>query len=250
MATYTSNLNLVKPDGTETVKRSDFNGNMEKIDAEAGFRNQQKVWNTEGMTLSQFIDECETMMGTKKGLTSLGYINAAVTNPWGLDFNGYVFGLYNSEGYKAILIVSSWFNLKIGKIAKSGSVWDTTIRQITENRFVVGQSVSTLAFEGYGYVTQGGTKIVACFPMAGIMTVVPTLLTGSRFEVRGITGYVGEFTSGNSVELVGNSNYTVNIVRRNGAHVLEIDIIKASGTYNVLNNTPVTVHCAALNLQF
>ena len=190
-------------------------------------------------------------MGSRKGVSFLGYINYSVVEPWGLDFNGYVLGIYHNANYKIILIVASGNNIRAGKLAKVAGTWDETIYQITDNRFMENESFSS-TFEGFGRITSSGTKIAFDIPVVKqiLAAQTPTLQTGSRFEVRGINGYVGEFGSSNSVEVVGNSAYTVTCVRRNLGAVIHIEITKNSGDFGVTNNTPIQVFCNPLKIKF
>ena len=250
MATYTSRLNLKKPAGNENINISDINGNMDLIDAEVTYRNQRTTWSSE-TTVTQFINACETAMGSQKGLTFLGYINYSVVEPWGLDFNGYVLGLYHTEGYKAIFIVASGNNCRFGKITKINGVWDERIHQSSENRYVLNESISS-TFEGFGRLTSSGTKIAFSIPLPKNIpsNLTPVLQTGSRFEIRGITGYVGNFTAGNSEEVVGNSDYSLYVVRRNLGATLHIEITKTSGNFGITNNTPIQAYCSVLKVNF
>ena len=250
MATYTSRLNLKKPGGNENININDINGNMDKIDAEAVARNQSKTWSS-AITVTQFINECETAMGTTKGIYFLGYINYAALQAWGLDFNGYVIGLYHTEGYKSIFIIASGNNGRYGKFAMVNYVWDETLYQVDDNRYRKNEQLNA-TFEGFGRVTSSGTKIALTIPLPKNVPsyLTPALQTGSRFEVRGVNGYVGEFNASNSVEVVGNSAYTVTCARRNGGATLQIEITKASGNFGVTNNTPIQVYCYPLKVNF
>lgn len=249
MATYTSRLKLKKPAGTENININDINSNMDKIDAESVLRNQEKTW-TSAITVTQFINECEAAMGTAKGIYFLGYINYAALQAWGLDFNGYVIGLYHNESYKSIFIVASGNNGRYGKFAKVANVWDETLYQVDDNRYRKNEVLNAYC-EGFGRLTSSGTKIALSIPLPKVVPayLTPTLQTGSRFEVRGITGYVGEFTASNSVEVVGNSAYTVACARRNGGMVLQVEITKTSGNFGVTNNTPIQVYCYPLKVS-
>jgi hypothetical protein len=76
------------------------------------------------------------------------------------------------------------------------------------------------------------------------------LQTGCRFEVRGVTGYVGAFTNGNSEEIIGNSDYNVSTYRVNDGGLFEFDITLTSGNFGVQNNTPLIVKATPLKVSF
>ena len=251
-ATYTSRLNLAKPDRQDFVSVvNDINNNMQKIDDEAVARNQDIRW-TNAVSISQFINDCESAMPEVKGIYYLGYINWSALENWGnIDFNGYVLGLYHTNTYKSIFIVASGGQMRIAKFAKINGTWNETPYQVAENRCVPDVQINT-NFEGYGCVTDSGTKLILNFPMANNIPayLTPVLVTGSRFSVKGISGTVGEFTNSNSVELVGNSNYSVSVSRKNDGGLLRFEISKTSGNFGVTNNTPVTCAAYPLNVKF
>ena len=105
---------------------------------------------------------------------------------------------------------------------------------------------------GFGYVTQSATRLTIAFALPKQIKygVNITLQTGSRFEVRGITGYVAPFSNGNTVEVVGNSDYTITIQRIGDGAQIYIDITLTNGTFNITNNTPIIVRASALKLAF
>lgn len=250
MSSTTSRLGLTKPASGENYSLDVWNTNMQKIDDEAVKRNQANTWSS-AMTVAQFIAACEEKMGSTKGLYFLGYINYSVVEPWGLGFNGFVLGFYHTSAYKVILIVSSGNNCRFGKIAMVNGVWDERIHQNTEDRYVEDESFSS-TFEGFGRLTSNATKIAFSIPLPKNIpaNLTPTLQTGSRFEVRGITGYVGNFGAGSTEEVVGNSNYSVYVVRRNLGATLHIEITKTSGNFGITNNTPLQVYCSVLKVKF
>ena len=255
MATYTSKLNLKKPATTDNININDINSNMDIIDAFCKDLQQDYIWTGNTLTLSQFIEDCENRIGTTRGMKYLGYLNSSVATQWGLDFNGPVFGSYHTEGTKSIYIVSAWWeNFTIGKISKSGGVWYEKIC-IIRDMFYTHDSdliLSSQIYEAYGRITSGGQKIAMIFPIGKYIQSGTTiqLQPGSHFEVRGINGYVGNFTAGNSEEVVNNPDYNVTCTATNGRTALKIEITKTSGTFGVLNNTPIQAYTATLNVKF
>lgn len=250
MSTTTTNLGLVLPALGENFDLSVWVGNMQKIDDEAVDRNQANIW-ASAMTVAQFISACEEKMGTRKGLSFLGYINYSVVEPWGLDFNGYVLGFYHNASYKTILIVSSGNNIRLGKIAMVNGVWDERVHQMTGNKYIPGDSMNAYCI-GYGFVTDSGKTIRIIVPTARIQTaqVSPVLQAGCHFEIRGGDGYVDGFAAGNSTEVVGNSNYTVSVSRINEGAGLIIVLQKTTAFGNITNNTPITAIINPLKVAF
>lgn len=137
MATQTSRLKLRKPATTENWNvATDFNDNMDKLEAEAVARNRSYVWSDTSLTLSDFISQCEAAM-SDVGVYYLGYINLGVAQNFGINVNGYVVGLNYNGNYKKIEIHgSSSVTSVMGKravIVKAGGTWASSFMEVPNN---------------------------------------------------------------------------------------------------------------------
>ena len=257
-----SGLTLTKPALADTADISVISTDMEnlyqecvKVKDEFDYRNvPSKTFSTVGMTINEFIAECETMMGngTKRGLQFLGYVNANVTASWGLDtgYNGYVLGLVHSTSYKKIIIVATGNNVQLAGLTKVGGTWDTVFYQMRQNVPYTGQIYNASSY-GYGWISSSATRLYCVYPLPFVIPsgYKPVLLEGSRFDVRGISGYVGEFINNNTVELINNANYTTNTYKINAGACMCIDITKASGNFGITNNTPLSILSSPLKFR-
>lgn len=132
MASTTSRLKLLEPAPTENWSvQNHFNANMDKLEAEAVARNGGTVFLDTSMTMAQFIDVCDAAMEGHPGIVDIGYVNAVVTNEWGLPFNGHVIGLVNGSAYRKILIINNANGMYIQSLAKSNGTWSTEWRQVS-----------------------------------------------------------------------------------------------------------------------
>ena len=121
MASYTTNLNLKKPAGSENVAIGDINNNMDTIDQAYG-------------TLNSNINTFKTMLSVSTPYTSLDDIPVnglgriqfgASISPTG-DANNYaVICCGNNSSYRTILAISTSSNGVIYQIRKNGSSWSS-----------------------------------------------------------------------------------------------------------------------------
>lgn len=120
-----------------------------------------------------------------------------------------------------------------------------------EIHYNAGDSISYTAY-AIGYVTSNGTKLTIPIELPRTITygITPVLQSGTRMEIRGVTGYIGGFNSGNSIEIVDNPNYTISLYRIEEGFIAELNITLTSGTFDVTNNTPIIVKFTPLKINF
>ncbi len=217
---------------------------------------QYFLWNDTTINQAQFIAKCESMMD-RPGLYFLGYINYNVATRIGFTINGYVIGRYHNDNFKHIEVISSATDSHAGQrellIKTSTAGWYGTIVGIPNSIDIFYRPGDTVnaAYYGEGHLTSAGTLLRMVFSMPKRMTYVTsaTLLEGSRFTIRGINGYVDEFNNANTVEVVGNSDYTVTTYFTNNRCALEIDI-KKNTAFTQQNNTVIQATVNPLKIRF
>lgn len=240
-ALSTSNLTAVSNGGLNSLK-----ADIDTLNS----RNNHTIFNT-SITLSDFINRCETIAGDKVGITNIGYINGSIANGIGLRYSGYVVFLYHTSDFKKILVFDS-VDDTISSITKTDGNWRNYWSITEPNDYRKGESISTIC-AGVGHITSSQTRLVINVPLPRAITnnVTPTLVTSSRFTVRYSGGYVDEFSNANTVELVDNSDYNVTLSAKNAGAILAITIDKNNGAkFSVTNNTNVQVEMTPLKISF
>ena len=124
MSQNTDNLVLTKQDANENFSRSILNANWDIIDAEAGARNQGAAWTSSSLTLSAFIADCQTKVGTRVGFFTLGMINYAPAAAIGLPGAAYITAIRQNSSYMRIY-AHSLTTAQISSIGYVGGTWET-----------------------------------------------------------------------------------------------------------------------------
>lgn len=127
MSSNTSRLLLTKLADSENFSNSVLNENWDKLEAEAVARNQGFLFGS-SITLANFIDTCETKMGSKPGFYDIGFINYSTAVGIGLPTSGYIVGIVHDSSYKKIVWysgnASDATSCMIGKVAGTwGATW-------------------------------------------------------------------------------------------------------------------------------